>query len=356
MMTNSEMIYDCVVIGGGQSALATAYYLRRAKLNYILQDKNTEPGGSWNQVWDSLHLFSAAKHNALPGFPMPSTRSAYPSKNEVVDYLKQYEKRYDFPVKREVEVQEIKLENSIFQLVTNQGVFKSKTVVSATGTQGSPFTPKISGIESFNGDQYHSSEYRSPDDFLGKRTLVVGTGNSGAQIYAELHQHTICFWGVNRKPEFLPENVDGKALFDQASEIYKAKLKGEEIDRGLFNLGNIVLVPGVLEAYREGAMDRFGIIDRFEQDEVLFRDGSRESIDAIVWCTGFNYTTNHLNSILDLDEKGRTAMQGTTSSKVPGLWLVGYGNWTGMASATIIGVGRTAKVTVKEIIQYLDLL
>ena len=356
MMNNSDIIFDCIVIGGGQSALATAYYLRRAKLNYILIDKNPTSGGSWRNVWDSLHLFSASKHNALPGYPMPPTKSEYPSKDEIIHYLRQYEKRYEFPVRRGVEVQEVKTIDDVFHIVTTEGVFKSKSVVSATGTQGNPNIPNDIGADTFSGDQYHSSEYRIPDDFLGKRTLVVGAGNSGAQIFAELHQHTVCFWGVNEKPEFLPEDVDGKTLFDQASEIYRAQLKGESIDRGVFNLGNIVLVPEVLEAYKAGVMDEYHIIDYISRNEVVWKDGTSDLIDAIVWCTGFNYSTEHLRSLAQTDERGKLLTEGTRSKEIPGLWLVGYGNWTGMASATIIGVGRTAKRTVNEITKYLDLL
>lgn len=355
-MIDTNETYDCIVIGGGQSALATAYYLRRAKMNYILLDKNPSPGGSWNYVWDSLHLFSVSRHNALPGFPMPPTRGEYPSKDEVIEYLTKYEEKYNFPILREAKVKAISKQESLFHVHCSKEIFKSKTVVSATGTQGKPFIPEHLIHEAFTGDQYHSSAYRSPDEFTGKRTLIVGAGNSGAQIYAELQQHTVCFWGVKEKPSFLPEDVDGKTLFDQASQIYRAKLKGEEIDKGVFNLGNIVLVPEVLDAYRAGFMDEYHFIDHISRNEVFWKDGSSDLIDAVIWCTGFNYNTDHLESIVLRDEKGKIDTNGTKVNSLEGLWLVGYGNWTGMASATIIGVGRTAKSTVKEIEKYLELL
>lgn len=356
MMSAGDEILDCIVIGGGQSGLAVAYYLRRAKLNYRVLDKQPSAGGSWNHVWDSLHLFSAAKHNALPGFPMPKTKDTYPSKKEVIHYLEQYEKKYDFPIDHGVVVERVEKQGELFELYTNVGVYKAKSVVSATGTQAKPFIPKVPGIEDFEGDQLHSSSYKNPDEFLGKRVLIVGAGNSGAQIYAELAQHTLCFWGVKEPPEFLPPDVDGKTLFDQATQIYNAKKRGEEIDKNVFNLGNIVMVPEVKEAVKRGAMDEYYILDHLKKHEVVWKDGSSELIDAIIWCTGFGYHTTYLRDLISLDEKGKAKTEGTRSLEVEGLWLVGYGGWTGMASATIIGVGRTAKKTVKEIQSYLDLL
>ena len=350
---DEEKIYDCIVIGAGQSGLACGYYLRRSKLKYLLLDKHTVPGGSWINTWDSLHLFSAAKHNALPGFPMPPSKDEYPTKDEVIDYLKKYESKYSILVERGQCVEQIKREDNVFAIRTTENTFYSKTIISATGTQGSPFIPDVIGRELFEGDQLHSSEYRNPENHLGQHVLIVGDGNSGAQIYAELSKHTLCYWAVKDKPEFLPPDVDGKTLFDQASEIYKARLKGEEVKQTVFNLGNIVQVPEVKEALQNGNMDDFHIMDHLERDGVVWSDGSRDTIDTIIWCTGFNYSTSHLNELLDLDERGRTKTNITKSIDQPGVWLVGYGGWTGMASATIIGVGRTAKRTVKEIESYI---
>ena len=89
------MIYDVVIVGGGQSALACAYYLRRTSLDYIILDANKNCGGSWGQNWEHLDLFSAAQHSSLPGWLMPKTKNEYPTKEETIAYLCQYEKRYD---------------------------------------------------------------------------------------------------------------------------------------------------------------------------------------------------------------------------------------------------------------------
>jgi thioredoxin reductase len=355
-MPDTHQTFDCIVIGGGQSALAVAYYLRRAKLNYLLIDKNDVAGGSWTKTWDSLHLFSVAKHNALPGYPMPETEGEYPTKNEVIEYLQQYEDRYGIPVKRGEEVISVQKENDEFILQTDGREYSAKAVVAASGTFSRPYIPNVEGRKLFNGDQIHSSEYRNSKDFVGKRVLVVGAGNSGAQIFAELAQETLCFWGVQSAPEFLPPNIDGKTLFDQASKMYQAKLKGEAPESGVFDLGNIVMVPEVLSAYQSGIMNNFGILDRLLKSEVVWSDGTSEAIDAIVWCTGFGYNTAFLKDVVETDEKGKAETEITKSKAVNGLWLVGYGGWTGMASATIIGVGRTAKRTVKQIEEYIDLL
>src|ERR1700686_4888465 len=95
---------DVVLVGGGQSALAVAYFLRRAGIGYVVLDDQPAPGGAWQHTWDSLHLFSPAQWSSLPGWLMPATAEIYPSRDHVIRYLTEYEKRYEIPVRRPVEV------------------------------------------------------------------------------------------------------------------------------------------------------------------------------------------------------------------------------------------------------------
>lgn len=349
-----QKLYDCIVIGAGQSGLSCGYYLRKTNLDYLLLDDEDSAGGSWQHTWDSLTLFSAAKHNALPGKPMPASKGEYPTREEVIDYLQSYEEKFSIPVHRPVRVVDVKRSNHHFELQTNGKTFFSKSVIAATGTYRAQFIPEVPGRKGFQGDQIHSAQYKSPADFIGKQTLVVGGGNSGAQIYAELSRETLSFWGVKSPPEFLPDHVDGKKLFDQATEIYMAKKRGEEVDKKMFDLGNIVMVPSVKEARERGVLDDYKILQGFDKDRVLWEDGTSDFIDAIVWCTGFHYHTDFLDDLTQRLRKGKIATKGTNAQHVEGLWLVGYGGWTGMASATIIGVGRTARKTVKEVESYLN--
>ena len=341
--------FDCIVIGGGQSGLALGYYLRRTDLSYLILDKNDKPGGSWQFTWDSLTLFSPAQFSSLPGWQMPKTRNLYPEKDEVIDYLTKYEEKYNLNVERSVLVKSVKKTDEGFILKTSKGDYFSKYLIASAGTYEKPLIPNINGLDRFLGEQIHSADYKVPQDFVGKHTLVVGEGNSGAQIIAELSKVTLTYWAVKKKPEFLPADVDGRVLFDSASAIYYAKKKGEKVDKSTLNLGNIVQVPPVKEALEKGVLNEYGMIKSIKSNSVVWDNGEETLIDAIIWCTGFEYNTAFLNELTKVKPDGKIDLDNNEAIDCKGLYLVGYGGWTGFASATLIGVGRTAREVVKKI-------
>jgi cation diffusion facilitator CzcD-associated flavoprotein CzcO len=349
-------MHDLIIIGGGQSALACAYYLRRTDLDYLLLDRQPSCGGAWHQAWDSLHLFSPAEHSSLPGWWMPKSKGGYPTKTEAIEYLCRYEQRYQFPIERPVEVQRVRQEGGAFVLQSSKGEYRSKAVISATGTWGKPYFPELPGRTLFQGEQLHSAHYKSPETFKDKRVLIVGEGNSGAQILADVSKVAATAWATRKPPQFLPDDVDGRVLFDVASAKYYAQQKGETFDAKKFGLGNIVMVPSVIDARERGVLRAKGQLQALYENGVVWANGEREAFDTIIWCTGFGYATDHLQGLVKLDERGRIATEGTRATEVPGLWLVGYGGWTGFASATVIGVGRTARRTAKEVVAYLKQL
>lgn len=342
--------YDCIVIGGGQSALACGYYLRRTDLKHVLLDENDYPGGAWSNGWDSLTLFSPAEHSSLPGWQMPKSEGEFPSRDEVIEYLIQYEERYHIPVKRGVTVQSIeKGEEDTFVVKTNQGKFRANRIIAATGTYKAPFIPEISGLKDFEGISLHSAAYKNATVFKNQSVLIVGEGNSGAQILAEVSKVAATFWATRKDPEYLPDDVDGRVLFDSASAIYYAKQEGKVLDVAKINLGNIVMIPPVKKARERGVLKRTGALSAFEKSHVVWEDGQITRVDAVIWCTGFHNNTKYLKELVSLDEKGKILTDGTRSIDEPNLWLVGFGGWTGFASATLIGVGRSARHTIKEI-------
>ena len=349
-----DKVYDLIIIGGGQSALACAYFLRRSGLEYLILDDQEQCGGAWLQGWESLTLFSPAAHSSLPGWLMPPTKDEFPTRDEVVNYLCRYESRYGFPIERPVKVAEVVKQQDVFILSTEKTVYRSRAVISATGTWHKPFIPAIPGIGAFNGLQVHSSKYRNPAHLKGNKVLVVGEGNSGAQILAEISKVAETSWATAKAPEFLPDDVDGRVLFNVASARYFAEKKGEVFDTSKYNLGSIVMVPTVKDARKRNALNHHGPIVGITRRGVVWEDGSKEDFDAIVWCTGFGFGTDHLKRLADPDGSGKIRTQGTRCPHVPGLWLVGYGEWTGFASATLIGVGRSGKKTVREIEDYLE--
>lgn len=344
--------YDCLIIGGGQSGLAVAYYLRRSSLSYLILDEQDEAGGAWLHTWNSLRLFSPAEHSSLPGWLMPKSDESYPKRNEVIAYLRDYEKRYKFPLKRSTRVLNVEKHAEGYLVRTNQGELLCKALVSATGTWASPFIPEYPNASSFGGTQIHSAQYKSPDVFVGKKVIIVGGGNSGAQILAELSEKTEVTWATLTPPKFLPDHVDGRYLFEYATKLYQAKKAGLPPPPKA-SLGDVVMVESVKEARTRGVLTSRSMFTQFTKDGVLWDDGQEEMIDVVIWCTGFKPSLTHLDSLNLLNDQGRVATTGTKAKGVQGLWLVGYGGWTGFASATLIGVGRSARKTAQEIVDYL---
>lgn len=346
-------IYDVIIIGGGQSALATAYFLKREKLDFMILDSNDIPGGSWTRTWSSLKLFSPKEYSSLPGWMMPPTQGPYPSRAEIIDYITEYEKRYEFEVKRPVSATSVSLNEAVFTIKTDQGDFHSKAVVSATGNWSGPVIPKYKGIETFQGEQLHSAFYRDAEGFRGKTVMIIGGGNSGSQILAEVSKIARTIWVTKEPPEFLPDDVDGRYLFNLATKKYQAILRGEPIQEG-HNLAKIVMVDSVKEARARGVLHAKGPFSEIRGNTVVWAGGIEEKVDAIIWCTGFKSKLDHLAPLGIINSDGKVDTKESRSLKCPNLWLVGYGDWTGFASATLIGVQRVAKQTVNDIKQFLE--
>lgn len=334
---------DVAVIGAGQSGLAVGYYLRRTDRSYVLLDAAPEPGGAWSKTWPSLRLFSPADASSLPGRLFRSQDAGYPSRDEVVDYLTQYEARYELPVRRPVRVGAVRRRDEAFVIETDDGQLVARAVISATGTASAPYVPEIAGRATFAGRQLHSVDYRGPEPLAGQRVGIVGAGNSGAQILAEVSRAADAQWFVREPPLFMPDDVDGRAIFVEASRRYR--------DGGgaVHDLGDIVMVPSVKDARSRGVLSGRRMFDRLVPEGAAWDDGSFEALDAVIWCTGFAPALEHLTPLGVIEPNGRVAVDGTRARREPMLWLVGYGGWTGFASATLIGVGRTARRTVEEL-------
>jgi putative flavoprotein involved in K+ transport len=339
---------DVAVIGGGQAALATGYYLSRSGLSYALFDEQLIPGGAWNRAWPSLRLFSPWQWSSLPGWPMPATAEEYPTRAEIIRYLVAYEHRYAIPVMRPAPVEHVTRERSHFRVHTTHGDVRVRAVISATGTWAQPVVPEVAGAGDFVGRLMHSAHYHGPESFAGLRVLIVGGGNSGAQIFTELEKLARTTWVTSVPPHFLPDDVDGRVLFEQATAQYQALLDGQEPPPQRL-LGDVVMVPAVRTARDRGVLNAQPMFRRFTAEGVVWADGAREDVDAVIFATGFRPALQHLLPLGVIEAGGQVAVAGTRCLKEPRLWLVGYGHWTGFASATLVGVGRCAKATVDEV-------
>ncbi len=325
-----------------------AYYLRRAEVDFVIVDAGSGSGGAWVHTWDSLRLFSPAAYSSLPGWPMTATKgSGYPSRDEAIDYLTRYETRYEFPIDRPRIVEAVERDGNLLRLRCQDGEsYRTQAVVSATGTWSKPYVPDYPGITYFTGMQLHSAHYRNANPFVGKRVAVVGGGNSGAQILAEVSRVAETIWITPREPAFLPDEVDGRVLFERAT----ARVRGDDIDATVSGLGDIVMVPSVKEARERGALKTVRPFERLTPTGLAWHDGTISKVDAVIWCTGFLPATDHLKPLGIVTADGKVKVVDQHSVDEPRLWLAGYGNWTGAASATLIGAARTARDLAPRIV------
>jgi cation diffusion facilitator CzcD-associated flavoprotein CzcO len=342
-------VVDVLVVGGGQSALAVAYYLRRIARSFVLLDAEDGPGGAWRHAWPSLRLFSPAQWSSLPGWLMPRGAGEYPTRDEALAYLAEYERRYAVPIERPVRVTGVHRDGDVLRVATDRGDRHARAVVSATGTWAAPIVPEPPGAALFRGALLHSADYPGPAPFAGRRVIVVGGGNSGAQIVADLADVAAeVTWATREPPRFLPDDVDGRVLFGQATARWKALQEGRTPDPPR-SIGDVVMVESVRLARDRGLLRAVPMFERLTADGVAWPDGRETSADAIIWATGFRAALDHLAPLGLVGPDGRVAVRGTRAVAEPRLWLVGYGEWTGFASATLVGVGRGARATVDEI-------
>ncbi|WP_030694004.1 ArsO family NAD(P)H-dependent flavin-containing monooxygenase [Streptomyces globisporus] len=341
---------DVVVIGGGQAGLAAGYHLRRLGLDFVILDGQESPGGAWRHTWDSLRLFSPAAYSSLPGRLMPpQPGETYPDAAHVVSYLTDYEQRYGLPVHRPVRVTGVHRDGELLRVETDSGTWRTGAVISATGTWSRPFVPAVPGRTEFRGLQLHTVEYRGPRDVAGQKVIVVGGGNSGAQIAADLAYDAHLTWVTLREPRYLADDIDGRALFDHATARRRALDEGRTDTGGVASLGDVVAVPPVRAARDAGLLKAQPMFTRLTASGVEWSDGMTGDADAIIWCTGFRPALSHLAPLGLRGPRGHIPTTGTRAVGEPRLHLLGYGDWTGPASATLIGVGRPAREAARQI-------
>ncbi|WP_018119182.1 FAD-dependent oxidoreductase [Corynebacterium mastitidis] len=315
---------EVIVLGGGQAGLATAYYLLKAGIDALVLDDQPAPGGAWRHGWPSLRLFSTAGFSNLPGMPMPS-HPGFPPASHVIGYLAAYERRYRIPVERPVRVREVAHAGGRFRLRTAHPdrSWTAEVVIAATGTWSAPFVPAYPG--SFPGTQWHSAGYPGPGPFRGSTVAVVGGANSGAQIAAELTDDPAVravTWYTRRPPRWMPDDVDGRVLFHRNRERAAAIARGEPDPGADSALGDIVVTPEVRTARDSGRLAA----------TPMFSSLSEIPAEHLIWCTGFRPALGPVRPLLRHGEP-----------RVPGLFLVGYGDWAYPGSATLAGVGPAAR-------------
>lgn len=349
-------IYDSLVIGAGQAGLSTSHHLVRRGIGHVVLDADDRPGGAWQHRWDALTMHDVHGVADLPGAKLPPGSGAERANRFVPAYFAEYEARFGLPVERPVRVRRVHTAPDDHGLLVVESdddrSWTTRTLVNATGTWTRPFIPHYPGIETFAGEQLHTSDYPGPEHFRGKRIVVVGGGASAVQFIGALAPIADTVWVTRREPVW----IDREFTPEVGREV--VALVEERVRKGL-PPRSVVSVTGLQLREQERAADRLGayadrrpMFSSIEPDGVRWASstgsggGGFERADIILWATGFRPAIEHLGPLRLRSPLGGIQLDGTTAVADPRVQMVGYG-----PSASTIGAnraGRTAATGVAE--------
>jgi putative flavoprotein involved in K+ transport len=340
-------LFDTIIIGGGQAGLATARVARELRLTPVVLEAARSAAGSWPHYYDSLTLFSPARRSCLPGAAFPGEPDGYPTRDAVIAYLTSYVERLDADIRtghRVVKVAAGSGAGRVLEVVTESGEsFTAPAVVAATGAFSRPHRPDLPGLDSFTGTVLHSSNYRRPEEFAGRRVVIVGGGNSAVQIAIELATHSRVTLATRHPLRFMPQRVAG---VDMHVWLQRTGLDTAGWARRLLTggKGTPVFDTGTYRAkIATGNPDRRPMFTRLDGDRVVWDDGSREHVDVVLLATGYRPGVDYLADLGALNAGGMPLHRGGISSTHPGLGYVGLEWQRSFASATLRGVGADAR-------------
>lgn len=364
--------FDVAIIGAGQAGLSGAYYLSKFGIDdYLIVDHYRGPGGAWQHRWPTLTLATANRVHDLPGYGLVESLGtdcdALPAAGAVPEYFGEYEKKFGIDVRRPVHVRRVRPDPAGFAIdqvrVGDAGAGQTedpsyatvvaRTLINATGTWDRPFVPFVPGADSFRGRQLHTHDYRGPQDFAGRRVLVIGAGISAVQLLIEIGRESVggqTFWCSRREPVFDP----GPFSPDRGRE---AVARVERRVRAGLPPTSVVSVTGLPEnesiraARRDGLLSWRPMFAAIDADGVTWPSGERLDVDVLLWCTGFRSSLHHLGPLHLRAPGGGITMTGRLATSVahdPRIQLLGYG-----PSASTIGANRAGREAAKTVAEYL---
>lgn len=345
---------DTLIIGAGPAGLATAASLRRHGLPHVIVDRAGDVAASWKRHYDRLHLHTVKRHSSLPFSPWPRETPLYPSRDDVVGYLERYADEHRIAPRFGVEVRRVTHDSTRFTVETSAGRLTPRFVVVATGYNGVANRPEFPGLAGFTGSVVHTSAYKNPQPYAGRRTLVVGCGNSGAEIALDLAEQGVDVAMVVRGPvHVVPRDLFGRpsqqtsillsrlpvavrdALVSPILRVAVGDLSRWGIVRPLVgpnrmieDAGRIpILDIGTIAQVRAGWIRVMPGVQEVLTDRVRFADGHTEAFDAIILATGYRPGLDRFIGGFDSlsDERGRPRRFGEETG-LPGLFFVGFRN------------------------------
>ena len=342
---------DIAIVGGGQAGLASAYAARRAGLTPVVLEAGDEPVGSWVRYYDSLELFSPARFSELPGLPFEGDPDRYPTRDALVVYLRRYAATLDADIRTGWRVTSVEpLEDGGFEVLgAHGGGVVADRVFAASGGFGAPHLPRLAGLDGFAGEAIHSGAYRTPEPYAGRRVLVVGGGDSAMQIAAELAEVARVTITTRSPLRFMPQRVLGR---DMHWWLIRTGLDSSALGLRIISAaGRRVVDDGAYRrAIAAGAPDTRPMFDRLDGGDVIWADGEREPVDAVILATGYRPEVSFLAGSGALDDDGLPLHRHGVSTTVPGLGYVGLEFQRSFASATVRGVGRDAEFVLGRLL------
>ena len=349
---------ETVVIGGGQAGLSVGYHLARRGLPFVILDAHTRIGDSWRNRWDSLRLFTPARYNGLDGMPFPCPVHSFSTKDEVADYLETYAARFDLPVRTGVKVDGMSRNGhhgAGFEVTAGETRFEAENVVVAMSSHQRPRVPPFAPELDPRVVQLHSGEYRNPSQLRDGGVLVVGAGNSGAEIALEVAtSHPT--WLSGKESGLVPFGIESAA----ARYLFQPLLF-RFIGHRLLTVNTPIgrkmrpkLLSHAAPLVRVKPKDLTAAGVRRVPRTVGVQDGlpvleDQQVLDAanVVWCTGYSSDFSWID-LPDFGETEPTHHRGIVDNE-PGLYFVGLNFLYAMSSGFFPGVGRDAEYVVESI-------
>ncbi|MDX3076063.1 NAD(P)/FAD-dependent oxidoreductase [Streptomyces sp. MI02-7b] len=350
---------DAIVIGAGPGGLAVAASLRHRGVRTLVVERSGAVGASWRGHYERLHLHTTRRLSALPGLAIPRSYGRWVGRDDLVRYLEQYAQFHDLDVATGIEVSRIeRMEDPAagWALPATGGrKLTARSVVVATGFNHTPHLPDWPGLDTFDGELLHASGYRNGTAYAGRDVLVVGVGNTGAEIAVDLVEagaarvrlavrtpphimrRSTAGWPAQRTGIMvrrLPTRlVDGIAPYVERLSVPDLSAHGMPRPRtGLYSRVREGAIPvqdvGLIAAVQAGKVEPVAAVEGFDGREVLLADGTRLTPEAVVAATGYRRGLEPLVGHLGvLDDRGRPSVHGGRSPKnAPGLYFTGFTN------------------------------
>ena len=351
----SDQPLGTLVIGGSQAGLAVGYCLRQRRLPFGILDDNDRIGDAWRKRWDSLRLFTPGRYDGLPGLHFPGSPSSFPTKNEIADYLEAYARKFELPVQTGTRVARLAKAGTHFEVFCGEHSLLAESVVVATGAFSVPRIPPFARDLDENIVQLHSKEYRNPSQIQQGGVLVVGAGNSGAEIAIELapdHQVWLSGRDTGQEPTragSVPDRVVTPIMWLVATRLTVKSRLGRKLRDHFFDPPRGIPLGRVRrEDFAAAGIERVPRVSGVRNGYPVLEDGRILEVTNVVWCTGFTQKFDWIDLSLPIHNGFPIHDRGVVPS-CPGLYFVGLPFLYSLSSALVGGVGRDAEHIVAHI-------